>query len=126
MELLLVQLHALLLHHLQCQVDGEAVGVVELEGVGAGEGLLPLGLVLGEHVVENTQAAVDGLGEVLLLHPDDLGNVVLALPQLGVYKGSSSSTVHSCRMAWSAVAALDGSLAARKTWNSSWKRFSLR
>ena len=41
-ELRLVQLHALLLHHLQGQVDGEAVGVIQLKGVGAGEGALPL------------------------------------------------------------------------------------
>ena len=83
-ERLLVQGHALLLHHLQGQVHGEAVGVVQFEGVLAGEHLLPLLLVLGEHVVENPQAAVDGLGEVLLLHPDDLGDIVLALPQLRV------------------------------------------
>ncbi len=83
-ELILVQGHALLLHHLQGQVDGEAVGVIELEGVGAGEGLLPLGLVALQHLIEDAQAAVDGLGEVLLLHPDDLGDIVLTLPQLGV------------------------------------------
>ena len=83
-ELLLVQGHALLLHHLQGQVDGEAIGVVQLEGVAAGEGLLPLGLVAGEHLVEDLQAAVDGLGEVLLLHPDDLGDIGLTLPQLGI------------------------------------------
>ena len=83
-ERLLVQCHALLLHHFQGQIHGEAVGVVQLEGVLTGEDLLPLLLVLGEHVVENSQAAVDGLGEVLLLHPDDLGDIVLALPQLGV------------------------------------------
>ena len=83
-ELVLVQLHALLFHHFQGQVDGEAIGVVQLEGVGAGEGGLPLGLVLGEHIPKDLQAAVDGLGEVLLLHPDDLGDIVLALPQLGV------------------------------------------
>ena len=83
-ELRLVQLHALLLHHLQGQVHGEAVGVVQLEGIRAGEGLFSLRLVFLQHIVENLQAAVDGLGEVLLLHPDDLGDIVLALPQLGV------------------------------------------
>ena len=83
-ELRLVQLHALLLHHLQGQVDGEAVGVIQLKGVGAGEGALPLGLVPGEHVAKDLQAAVDGLGEVLLLGADDLGDIVLPLPQLGI------------------------------------------
>ena len=83
-ELRLVQLHALLLHHLQGQVDGEAVGVIQLKGVGAGEGALPLGLVPGQHVAKDLQAAVDGLGEVLLLGADDLGDIVLPLPQLGI------------------------------------------
>ena len=83
-ELSLIQLHALLLHHLQGQVDGEAIGIIQLKGVGTGEGALPLGLVLREHIIENLQAAVDGLCEVLLLHADDLGDIVLALPQLGV------------------------------------------
>ena len=84
LEALLVHGHALLGHHLHGQVDGEAVGVVQLEGVGAGEDLLPLGLVLLQHVVEDLQAAVDGAGEVLLLGADDLGDIVLPLPQLGV------------------------------------------
>ncbi len=83
-ELVPVQLHPLLLHHLQGQVHGEAVGVVQLEGVRAGEGLFPLLLVARQHLVEDLQAAVDGLGEVLLLHPDHLGDIVLPLPQLGV------------------------------------------
>ena len=38
----------------------------------------------GEHVVKDAHAAVDGLGKVLLFHPDDLGDIGLALPQLGV------------------------------------------
>ena len=80
----LVQLHALVLHHLDGQVDGEAVGVIQLEGVRPGEGLLPPGLVPFQHLPEDLQAAVDGLGEVLLLHPDDLGDIVLALPQLRI------------------------------------------
>ena len=84
LELRLVQIHPLLLHHLQGQVNGETVGVVQLKGVRAGEGLVPLLLVAREHLVENFDAAVDGLGEVLLLHPDHLGDIVLPLPQLGV------------------------------------------
>ena len=45
LELGLVQLQALFLHHLQGQVHGEAVGIIELERVRAGEGLFPLLLV---------------------------------------------------------------------------------
>ena len=45
-ERLLVHGHALVLAHLDGQVDGEAIGVIELEGIGAGEHGLPLGLVL--------------------------------------------------------------------------------
>ena len=37
-----------------------------------------------QHLPEDLQAAVDGLGEVLLLHPDDLGDIVLAFLQLGI------------------------------------------
>ena len=40
--------------------------------------------MLFQHVVEDPQAAVDGAGKVLFLHPDDLGDIVLPLPQLGV------------------------------------------
>ena len=83
-EALLIQGHPLLGHHLHGQVHGEAVGVVELEGVGSGEDLLALGLVALQHITEDLQAAVDGLGKVLLLHPDDLGDIILPLPQLGV------------------------------------------
>src|SRR5699024_11522851 len=42
-----VQGHALVLDHLLGEVHGEAVGVVELEGVAAGELGLPLGLEIG-------------------------------------------------------------------------------
>ena len=83
----LIHGQALVLSHLAGQVDGESIGVVELEGVLAGEHGLALGLVLGQHVGENLQAAVDGLGEVLLLHPDDLGDIALLLHQVGVGGG---------------------------------------
>ena len=79
-----VQRHAGVLHHFDGQVDGEAVGIVQFEGVGAGEGGLPLFLVLSQQLIEDLHAAVDGLGEVLLLHPDDLGDIGLTLPQLGI------------------------------------------
>ena len=54
LEALLIHGHALVLGHLHGQVDGEAVGVVELEGVGAGEHGLALGLVLGQHIVDRS------------------------------------------------------------------------
>ena len=84
LEALLVHGHAGLLRHLHGQVDGEAVGVVQLEGVSAGEHGLPLGLVGGEHIVIDLHAGVQGLGEVLLLRADDLGDIGLPLPQLGI------------------------------------------
>ena len=77
-----VQGHALVLDHLLGEVHGEAVGVVELEGVAAGELGLPLGLVGVQELGENLQPAVDGFGKVLLLGADDLGDVVLLLPQV--------------------------------------------
>jgi len=79
-----VQRHALVLHHLHRQVNGEAVGIVQLESVRAGEGGLPLFLVLSQQLIEDSHAAVNGLGEVLLLHPDDLGDIGLPLPQFGI------------------------------------------
>ena len=51
-EFFLVQAHPLLLDHLDGQVDGEAIRVIELEGVGPGEGCLPLGLVLLQHILK--------------------------------------------------------------------------
>jgi hypothetical protein len=62
-----VDRHALLLRDHLREVDREAVGVVELEGVGAGEDGFALLLVALEHLGEDAHAAVDGLGEVLLL-----------------------------------------------------------
>ena len=81
---LLVHFHALVCHHLHGQIDGEAVGIIELEGIGAGEQGLALFLVGSQHLTENPHAAVDGTGEVLFLiahHPD---NVLSPLPQVGV------------------------------------------
>ena len=77
-----VQGHALVLDHLLGQVHGEAIGIIELEGILAGELRLALGLVLGQQVGEDLHAAVDGLGKVLLLGADDLGDIVLLLAQV--------------------------------------------
>ena len=81
---LLVHFHALVCHHFHSQVDGEAVGIIELESIGAGEHGLALFLVGGQHLSENPHTAVNGTGEVLFLvahHPDD---VLCPLPQVGV------------------------------------------
>ena len=80
----LVQGHILVSHHFQGQVNGEAVGIVQFEGVGAGELRLSLGLMLCQHIGENRHAAVDGTGKVLLLHLYHLGDIVAALPQIGI------------------------------------------
>ena len=84
LEGVLVHSHALLGGHLGRQVDGEAEGIVQLEGVSAGEHRLALLLVGGQHLVIDADAAVDGAGEVLLLGADDLGDVALLFLQVGV------------------------------------------
>ena len=81
---LAVERHALVLDHLDRQVDGEAVGVVQLERVRAGEDGLALLLVGVQKLSEDLHAAVDGLGKVLLLGADDLGDIGLTLAQLGI------------------------------------------
>ena len=109
LEALLVHAEALIPGHLDGEVDGEAEGIVELEGVGAGEGGLALGLVLGQHLGEDLHAAVDGLGEALLLGADDLGDIggllphvlVLALVDLdhGLHDLIEEGTVHAQELA---------------------------
>ena len=83
-EALLVHGHALLGHHLRRQVDGEAKGVIQPEGVRTGKHLLALGLVLGQQVGEDLHAAVDGAAEILLLGADDLGDIRLLFPQIRI------------------------------------------
>ena len=80
----LVHTHALVGTHLHGQIHGEAVGVIELEGVGAGEGALPFRLMLGQQIGKDLHAGVDGLGEVLLLGLDDAHDVGHLVPQLGI------------------------------------------
>ena len=79
-----IDLHPLFGDHFVGQVDGEAVGVIELERVRAGEGRLALGLVALEHFGEDLHAAIDGLGEVFFLGADDAGDIGLLFTQLGV------------------------------------------
>ena len=83
-EALLIHGHALVLAHFDGQVDGEAIGVIELEGVSAGEHGLALGLVCFQHFPKDLQTAIDGAAEALLLHLDDTGDVVPLLHQVGI------------------------------------------
>ena len=84
LEARLVNAHALILAHLDGEVNGEAVGVVELECIAAGKDRLALCLVLIHQVGENFHTGVDCAGEVLLLYLDNAGDVILLLTKLGV------------------------------------------
>ena len=84
LEALLIHGHALVSGHLDGQVDGEAIGVIELKGVGAGEHGLALGLMLLDHGVVDPETGINGLVEVFFLHANDLGDISLTLPELGV------------------------------------------
>ena len=79
-----VDLHALLARHLDRQVDREAVGVIELEGICTGENGFVVFLMLRQHLGENAHAAVDRAGKVLLLYADDAGDIGGALAQVGI------------------------------------------
>ena len=83
-ERLVVDAHALLRDHFVRQVDREAIGVVQLERIRAGEDRLALGLVPGQHIGKDLHAAVDGLGEVLLLRAHHAGDIALLLAQLWI------------------------------------------
>ncbi|ETJ03469.1 MAG: hypothetical protein Q605_AUC00836G0001, partial [Actinomyces urogenitalis DORA_12] len=85
----LVDLDALLGSHLQGQVDGEAGGVVQLEGHRAGNHRLGpgvLGLLLGggHGRVQDRRAGGQGTAEGVLLGVGDLGDLRPAGLQLGV------------------------------------------
>ena len=79
-----VQFYALLRRHLLRQVHGEAVGVVQPERLRPGEDRLPPLLMGGEQVVADLQPRVQGPGEVLLFCTDDLRDIRLFLPQVGI------------------------------------------
>ncbi len=80
----LIDRHALIRRHLFREIEREAVGIVEFEGVGAGEHGLALFLMGGKHTGEDSHAAVDRAGEVFLLGADDAGDILLPLGKLGV------------------------------------------
>ena len=83
-EAVLIDRHPLLGDHLLRQVEREAVGVIELEGVGPGEHALPRRLVALEQLREDLHAGVDRLAEVLLFVENDARDIRLLLAQLGV------------------------------------------
>ncbi len=83
-ESILIDGHILFGDHLEREVYGEAIGVVELESVGAGEHLFAAALVALEHLGEDPNAAVDSLGEILLLNADNSRDIILLLKQVGI------------------------------------------
>ena len=88
------------LMHSSCKIKREAVGIIELKGVSAGEHRLALGLMLLDHAVVDAQASVDGLVEVLLLHADDLGDIGLLFPQtLGTGRDNRQARLDADRIA---------------------------
>ena len=84
LERVLIHAHPLLVHHFGGQVDREAVGIVQLERVRAGEYRLALFLVPGEHFLEDAHTTVDGAGKALFFGLDDTGDIRLLFAQLRV------------------------------------------
>ena len=72
----LVDLQPGFLCDLARKVNGEAEGVVELEGVGAGKGICALRLGVCDDAGENSESGVYGSVEALLLLDDDLEDIV--------------------------------------------------
>ena len=74
-ESVLIDFHALLGGHLQSQVDGETIGVVEGEGAVAGQ-YGPAGSILGlgPRRVQNGRTRGQGPAEGVLLGVSDLGD----------------------------------------------------
>ena len=66
------------------QVQGKAVGVVELEGHLPGQDLLAVGLEVVQFVAQEPQAVVQGVGEALFLAGHHLGHDVVHLAEFGV------------------------------------------
>ena len=109
-ELGLVHLHALFGGHLEGQLNREAVGVVQLEGVLAGHdglGGIALGLVDGH--VENRGAGLKGAAEGVFLAIRGFGHLMegvvelrvagsMAALEVGKRVGSTGSVTPSMRM----------------------------
>ena len=83
-EAVLVDLQTLLGGDLLGQIQREAEGIVQLEGVHAAQQLLVCLLQTVDHVVQDVHAGIDGAGKVCLLGADDLLDIGVMLAQLGV------------------------------------------
>ena len=66
------------------QVQGKAVGVVELEGHLPGQDLLAVGLEVVQFFAQELQAVVQGVGEALFLAGHHLGHDVVHRTQFGI------------------------------------------
>ena len=66
------------------EVQGKAVGVVELEGHLPGQDLLAVGLEVVQFVAQELQAVVQGVGEPLFLAGHHLGHDVAGVDQFGI------------------------------------------
>ena len=84
MEGCLIDCKAGLRSNLTGQIEGEAEGVIQLEGLNAGQNLLMRLLQAAHHAVQNAQTGINGTAETLLLGTDDLLDIGLMLAQLGV------------------------------------------
>ena len=83
-EAVLVDLQTLLGGDLLGQIQREAEGIVQLEGVHAAQQLLVCLLQTVDHVVQDVHAGIDGAGKVCFLGTDDLLDIGVMLAQLGV------------------------------------------
>ena len=82
LKALLIDAEALLLQNLSGEVDGEAVGIIELEGRLAAENLLALCIHLIFHIGQDLQTLIDGAVELVLLagkHAEDHGLLLIQL-----------------------------------------------
>ena len=66
------------------QVEGETEGIVQLEGLDAGQNLLMGLLQMAHHTGQNVQTSVNRAAKAQLLGTDDLLDIGLMLAQLGV------------------------------------------
>ena len=83
-ELVHIKRHALVNEHFGGHIHWEAVGIIKLECVGAGEHGLALSFVLLEQTVIYLQAGVDGLCKAILLAFNNAGYILLLFAQLGI------------------------------------------
>lgn len=86
-EALLVHRQAHLVRHLQGEVDGEAVGVVQAEGILPGQGAATLLLQRTGDLIEDPGAGGEGTAERLLLGVDRLADALELGAQLRVGLG---------------------------------------